>query len=81
MHIKEKLTIHKDDKFPLIYMINALYATFILEEPIHHVRSEYPRSLKIEEINGEFFYPFKDKQKDNINAVGHFCIAKQTPNI
>ncbi len=78
---KEKLTIHKDDKFPLIYVITALYATFILEEPIHHVGSEYPGSLKIEEVNGEFFCPVKDKQKDNIDAVCHLCIAKQTPDI
>lgn len=29
------------DKFPLIYVITALYTTFILEEPIHPVGSEF----------------------------------------
>jgi uncharacterized protein (UPF0305 family) len=78
---KEKLGIHKDDKFPLIYVITALYTTFILEEPIHPVGSEYPGGLKIEERNGEYYCPVKDKQKDNINAVCHLCLAKQTPPI
>ncbi len=78
---KEKSTIHKDDKFPLIYVINTAYATFILEEPVHLVGSEYPGGLKIEEKNGEFFCPVKDSQKENINAVCHLCVAKQTPNI
>ena len=39
---KERLSNAKDDKFPLIYVITALYTTFILEEPIHPVGSEFP---------------------------------------
>lgn len=35
----------------------------------------------MEERNGEFFCPVKDKQKDNINAICHLCLAEQTPNI
>ena len=71
----------EDDKFPLIYNITSLYTTFILEEPIHPVGSEFPGSLKVEEKNGEFFCPVKEKQKDNINAICHLCLAKQTPHI
>ena len=78
---KEKMTIHNDDKFPLIYVVNTAYVTFILEEPVHLVGSEYPGGLKIEEINGEYFCPVKDSQKDNINAVCHLCVARQTPDI
>lgn len=78
---KEKSTIHKDDKFPLIYAITVLYTTFILEEPVHPVGSEYPGNLKIEERDGKFYCPVKENQKDNINAVCHLCLAEQTPDV
>ena len=78
---KERLENADDDKFPLIYVITALYTTFILEEPIHPVGSEFPGSLFVEERNGEFFCPVKDNQKDNVNAICHLCLAEQTPDI
>ena len=78
---KERLGNADDDKFPLIYVITALYTTFILEEPIHPVGSEFPGSLFVEEKNGEFFCPVKENQKDNVNAICHLCLAEQTPNI
>lgn len=78
---KERLDNAQDDKFPLIYVITALYTTFILEEPIHPVGSEFPGSLKVEERNGEYFCPVKDNQKDNVNAICHLCLAEQTPDI
>ena len=71
----------KEDKFPLIYVITALYTTFILEEPIHPVGSEFPGSLKVEERNGEYLCPVKDNQKDNDDAICHLCLAEQTPDI
>ena len=77
----EKISNDKNDKFPLIYVITALYTTFILEEPIHPVGSEFPGSLKVEEMNGEYFCPVKDNQKDNPNAICHLCLAEQTPDI
>ena len=78
---KESLGNADDDKFPLIYVITALYTTFILEEPIHPVGSEFPGSLFVEDKNGEFFCPVKDNQKDNVNAICHLCLAEQTPDI
>ena len=70
-----------DDKFPLIYIIVSLYTTFILEEPIHPVGSEFPGSLKVEKKEGVFYCPVKDKQKDNKNAICNLCLAEQTPGI
>lgn len=78
---KERLSNADDDKFPLIYVITALYTTFILEEPIHPVGSEFPGSLFVEERNGEYFCPVKENQKDNVNAICHLCLAEQTPDI
>ena len=70
-----------DDKFPLIYVITALYTTFILEEPIHPVGSEFPGSLFVEERDGGYLCPVKDNQKDNVDAICHLCLAEQTPDI
>lgn len=78
---KERLGDLSSDKFPLIYVITALYTTFIIEEPIHPVGSEFPGSLKVEERNGEFLCPVKDNQKDNVDAICHLCLAEQTPDI
>ena len=77
----ERISNSENDKFPLIYVITSLYTTFILEEPIHPVGSEFPGSLKVEERNGEYFCPVKDNQKDNVNAICHLCLAEQTPDI
>lgn len=70
-----------NDKFPLIYVITSLYTTFILEEPIHPVGSEFPGNLKVSKENNTFYCPVKDNQKDNPNAICHLCLAEQTPNI
>ena len=78
---KERISSSEEDRFPLIYVITSLYTTFILEEPIHPVGSEFPGSLKVEEKNGKFLCPVKDKQKDNANAICHLCLAEQTPNV
>ena len=77
----EKERIGEDSKFPLIYVITALYTTFILEEPIHPVGSEFPGSLFVEERDGTFLCPVKDNQKDNVDAICHLCLAEQTPDI
>ncbi|MEE0934376.1 MAG: DUF2115 domain-containing protein [Methanobrevibacter sp.] len=78
---KERISQSEDDKFPLIYVITSLYTTFILEEPIHPVGSEFPGSLKVEERNGTYLCPVKDNQKDNDDAICHLCLAEQTPDI
>ena len=77
----ESEKISPDGKFPLIYVITSLYTTFILEEPIHPVGSEFPGSLKVEERNGTFYCPVKENQDDNPNAICHLCLAEQTPDI
>ena len=77
----ESEKISPDGKFPLIYVITSLYTTFILEEPIHPVGSEFPGNLKVEKRNGVFYCPVKENQDDNPNAICHLCLAEQTPDI
>ena len=81
MFEKDPLPGFEGDKFPLVYAVISLYVTYITEEPIHHVGSEFPGNLKVEKINGEYFCPVKEKHMDNVNATCHYCIAKQNPTI
>ena len=64
-------------KFPLIYAIVSLYTTFVLEEPVHPVGTEFPGSLKVEEKDGKFYCPVKDANLESPNAVCKMCIAEQ----
>ncbi|WP_298502999.1 DUF2115 family protein [uncultured Methanobrevibacter sp.] len=67
----------KKTKVPLIFEIASLYATFILEEPIHPVGTPFPGSLKVEKENGEFLCPVKEANIDTPNAVCNICLAEQ----
>ena len=66
-----------ESKSPLIFYIASLYATFLLEEPIHPVGTLFPGSLKVEEENGTFYCPVRDANIDTPNAVCNICLAEQ----
>ena len=71
----------RSDKFPLIYSMISIYTTFITEEPVHKEGSVFPGGLKVEYIDGTYYCPVKDNQKDNPNAICKVCIAEQTIGI
>lgn len=66
-----------ESRGPLIFYIASLYATFLLEEPIHPVGTLFPGSLKVEEENGTFYCPVRDANIDTRNAVCNICLAEQ----
>ncbi len=66
-----------ESKVPLIFDMASIYASFILEEPIHPVGTPFPGSLKVEEENGNFYCPIKEANKDTPNAVCNICLAEQ----
>lgn len=78
---KDRENTEKETKFPLIYSLVSLYATFILEESIHPVGCPFPGNLKVEKKNGIYYCPVKEKQKDTEYAVCNLCLAKQMPKI
>jgi uncharacterized protein (UPF0305 family) len=55
----------------------SIYATFILEEPIHAVGTPFPGRLKVRYRNGKYLCPVKDMQMENPNALCRFCISVQ----
>jgi uncharacterized protein (UPF0305 family) len=70
-----------DPYFPIIYQIISIYTSFILEEPIHVVGTEFPGGFKVKCEDGKYLCPVKDKQENNPNAVCGFCIAEQDPEL
>jgi uncharacterized protein (UPF0305 family) len=71
----------QDPYFSKIYQIISIYTTFVLEEPIHVVGSEFPGGFKVKFENKTYYCPVKDKQQENPNAVCGFCIAEQDPDV
>ena len=70
-----------DPYFPVIYQIISIYTSFVLDEPIHVVGSEFPGGFKVKYEDGKYLCPVKDKQENNPNAVCGFCIAEQDPEL
>jgi uncharacterized protein (UPF0305 family) len=79
--IKMKETYPHDPNFSKIYQIISIYTTFILDEPIHVVGTEFPGGFKVKVENGTYYCPVKEKQKDNPDAVCGICIAEQDPEV
>jgi uncharacterized protein (UPF0305 family) len=70
-----------DPYFPVIYQIISIYTSFVLDEPIHIVGSEFPGGFKVKYEDGKYLCPVKEKQENNPNAVCSFCIAEQDPEL
>jgi uncharacterized protein (UPF0305 family) len=71
---------NRTDKFPLIYSIISLYTTYILDEPIHKVGSEFPGHQYVTEENGIYHCPIKKNHEDDPVSVCKFCIAEPEKN-
>lgn len=67
--------------FSTIYQIISIYTSFIIDEPIHVVGTEFPGGFKVKFENETYFCPVKEKQENNPNAVCGFCIAEQDPDL
>ena len=70
-----------DPHFPIIYQIISIYTSFVLDEPIHVVGTEFPGGFKVRYDDKNYFCPVKEKQENNPNAVCGFCIAVQDPEL
>lgn len=69
--------LENKDKFGLIYSIISLYTTYILDEPIHPVGSEFPGHQYVKKVNGKITCPIKRNHKDDYMSVCKFCIADE----
>ena len=73
-----KLTnIHEVPQMAVLYYFCAMYNIFITNTPPHPEGTPFPGGFSIERIGEEYFCPVKDKQKNNVEAICKFCVAKQ----
>lgn len=69
-----------DEEMPgmmVLYYLCAMYNIFITETPPHPEGTPFPGGFFVEKVEGKYYCPVKDKQKDNDEAICKFCIAKQ----
>lgn len=78
--LENQKMVAKDESelcFLRIARIISIYTTFILEESIHPVGTQFPGGFTLRYEKGEYLCPVKDKQKDTPSALCRFCVSKQ----
>jgi uncharacterized protein (UPF0305 family) len=66
-----------DPRHGLFYFIVNCFAMFVLEEPGHPVGMPFPGGFKVEEREGEYYCPIREKEKDLPHSICNFCPCKQ----
>ncbi|OPX66255.1 MAG: hypothetical protein A4E37_02206 [Methanoregulaceae archaeon PtaB.Bin056] len=61
----------------MFYYLLAAYVMFVQERPGHPVGTPFPGGGKVEEREGAFFCPVRDKHKEVSFAICNFCPARQ----
>jgi len=59
----------------------AAFCMFVLEEPGHPVGTPFPGGDTVQQIDGIFYCPVREKAGDVDSALCTFCPALQTPEI
>ncbi len=65
----------------LFYYLMAGFSIFVLDQPGHPVGMPFPGGFRVEEKNGEFFCPVREKEKDVPHSICNFCPAAQDPRV
>lgn len=73
-----KLLECQEDKTKYILNILAVYATYILNEPIHLPKTTFPGLVSINFDGKDYYCPVKKYQIKNDNALCKYCIAKKS---
>ncbi|MDD5419941.1 MAG: DUF2115 family protein, partial [Methanomicrobiaceae archaeon] len=60
----------------LLYYLLAGFAIFVLGRPAHAAGTPFPGGLQVEERDGVFFCPIRDREDDVETAICPFCPAK-----
>lgn len=62
----------------LFYFLVAAFQMFVLEKPGHPVGMPFPGGFRVEEHDGIYYCPVRDKEKEVPWSICNFCPAKQT---
>lgn len=67
--------------FVKIAQIIAIYTTFVREEPIHPLGTQFPGGFILYYKNKTYFCPVKERQLKNPYALCKFCVSIQNNNV
>ena len=73
---EKRLTLYNPLHRFFYYLISA-YTMFVLGLPGHPVGMPFPGSFWVEEKNGSYNCPIRDKEKDVFFSICNFCPARQ----
>jgi uncharacterized protein (UPF0305 family) len=63
----------------LFYFLMAAFSMFVLDRPGHPVGMPFPGGLRVEERDGQYYCPVRDKEKDVPYSICNFCPSLQSP--
>jgi uncharacterized protein (UPF0305 family) len=70
------LTLYRP-RYRFFYYLIACYTMFVRGDPGHPVGMPFPGSFHVEEKEGIYFCPVRDKEKDVFFSICNFCPARQ----
>ena len=79
--IEKTSNIKNVKSFFMIYKLISIYASFIIEEPIHIVGTIFPGGFRVKYENKIYYCPVKENNKENPKAICVFCIAEQDESV
>lgn len=65
----------------LFYYLLSAFVMFVLEQPGHPVGTPFPGGMRVEERDGIFICPVRDKEKEVFFSICNFCPAKQMEGV
>jgi uncharacterized protein (UPF0305 family) len=74
---ERRLTMYRPLHRFFYYLISC-YTLFVIEYPGHPVGMPFPGPFKVEEKDGIYFCPIRDKEKDVFYSICNFCPARQS---
>lgn len=65
----------------LFYYLLSAFDMFVLEQPGHPVGTPFPGGMRVEERDGIFICPVRDKEKEVFFSICNFCPAHQREGV
>jgi uncharacterized protein (UPF0305 family) len=65
-------------RYRFFYYLIAAYTMFVREYPGHPVGMPFPGSFRVEEKEGIFLCPIRDREKEVFYSICNFCPARQS---
>ena len=67
-----------DPRLVLLYYLIAAFTIFVCELPGHPVGTPFPGGLRVEERDGTYYCPVREKEDDVETSICPFCPAEQS---